>query len=189
MPGIFLQGAVAAVGDEKTAVPPASESSEPVEITADRTSYDKETETLEADGSVVIVQGPVRLTADHAILELLTGNVTATGQVYLVKQTSELWAERLQLNLNTEMGVVTNGRLFTKETNTTVIARQIQRFSEDHYRAKEGSFTNCDVMEGKTPAWRFRFEDVDLEQGDSVYMRKVWFCVNDVPVIPFPTFR
>ncbi|MEC4688496.1 MAG: LPS assembly protein LptD [Nitrospirota bacterium] len=162
---------------------------EPVEISADRLEYTKETETYEAVGSVVVLQGALRLTADHVTLHMLTGILIATGQVHLSKQTSDLWAARLELNLNTEAGVVSNGTLFAKDSNTLVTARLFQRFSEDHYRAKEGSFTNCDAMQGQTPAWRFTFEDVDLTLGDSVYLKNAWFCINDIPLIPIPRLK
>jgi LPS-assembly protein len=63
----------------------------------------------------------------------------------------------------------------------------LQRFSEDHYRVKEGRFTNCDAQKGETPAWRFEFKDLDLRAGDNVAFTGAWLCVNDVPLIPIPT--
>ena len=83
--------------------------------------------------------------------------------------------------------MVTHGRVYLKSTNTSVEGRLIQRFSEDHYRVKEGRFTNCDAQKGETPAWRFEFKDLDLNAGDNVAFTGGWFCVNDVPVIPIPT--
>ena len=52
---------------------------------------------------------------------------------------------------------------------------------------KEGRFTNCDAQQGETPAWRFKFKDLDLNAGDNVAFTGGWLCVNDVPVIPIPT--
>jgi len=113
--------------------------------------------------------------------------VIATGHVRLTDPKADIIAERLELNVNTEAGVVTHGEVYIKASNTTVDGRLIQRFSEDHYRFKEGRFTNCDAPEGETPAWRFRFKDLDLNAGDSLAFKGGWFCVADVPVIPFPT--
>ena len=64
----------------------------------------------------------------------------------------------------------------------------MQRFSEYHYRVKEGSFTNCDAQDGEMPAWRFRFKDLDMTIGDTLGFKGGWFCVLDVPTIPLPTF-
>lgn len=162
-------------------------SAQPIEVTAERIEYVQESETYEAEGSVVIVQGPLRLTADKATLRMLSGVLVATGHAHLKDQTADLWGDRLEVSVNTEAGVVTNGTFFIKPSNTLMTGRLFQRFSEDHYRVKEGSFTNCDAGDGKIPAWRFRFKDADLNVGESVYLRDVWLCVNDTPVLPLPS--
>ncbi len=159
----------------------------PLDITAERIDYLQEQEIYEADGSVVVNQGTMRLTADHMTIQALPGVLIATGHVRLIDPKADLMTERLELNVNTEAGVVTHGRVYLKSTNTSVEGRLLQRFSEDHYRVKEGRFTNCDAQEGETPAWRFEFKDLDLNAGDSVAFTGGWLCVNDVPVIPIPT--
>jgi LPS-assembly protein len=159
----------------------------PLDITAERIDYLQEQEVYEADGSVVANQGTLRLTADHMTIQALPGVVIATGHVRLTDPKADLVTERLELNVNTEAGVVTHGRVYLKSTNTSVEGRLLQRFSEDHYRVKEGRFTNCDAQEGETPAWRFQFKDLDLNAGDNVAFTGGWLCVNDVPVIPLPT--
>lgn len=167
----------------------ASTSSEgpPLDITAERIEYLQESEVYEADGSVVVNQGTIRLTADHMTIQALPGVLIATGHVRLTDPKADLVTDRLELNVNTEAGVVTHGRVHLKSTNTTVEGRLLQRFSEDHYRVKEGRFTNCDAQAGETPAWRFKFKDLDLNAGDNLAFTGGWFCVNDVPVIPLPT--
>ncbi len=159
----------------------------PLDVKADRFDYLQSQEIYEADGSVVVNQGEVRLTADHLTIQMLSGIMIATGHVRLKDSKADVSAERLQLSFNTEAGVITHGRVYLKATNTTVDGRLIQRFSEDHYRIKEGRFTNCDAPEGETPAWRFRFKDLDLDAGDSVAFRGAWLCVLDTPLIPIPT--
>jgi LPS-assembly protein len=194
---VFLS-ASALAEDTAVSAPPAPKtqttvakipgSIEPIVITAERTEYLQGNEVYEADGSVVVVQGSRRLTADHITLFMLTGTLVATGNVHLVDAVSETRADRLELNVNTEMGVIVNGRVYIKESNTLVTGRLLQRFSESHYRAKDGSFTNCDAAEGQTPAWRFTFKDVDLNVGEQVFLHDTWFCVNDYPILKVPTF-
>jgi len=180
-----LCDASAAPAEQKT-LSPQSGAGQPIHITADRIEYFRNTEVYEAEGSVVAQQGPLRLTADHVTIFMLTGAAVAEGHAYLTDQTSDMWADRLELNLNTDTGVVTNGKLFIRDTNTFVTGRLLQRFSEDHYRAKDGSFTNCDAKEGQIPAWRFKFEDIDINAGDRFYGKGVIFCVNDRPFIKLP---
>jgi LPS-assembly protein len=181
-----LTGGAAGNGGSSEATP-TSTGGVPLDITAERIDYLQEQEIYEADGSVVVNQGALRLTADHMTIQSLPGVLIATGHVRLTDPKADLATERLELNVNTEAGVVTHGRVYLKTTNTLVEGRLLQRFSEDHYRVKEGRFTNCDAQEGEMPAWRFTFKDLDLNAGDNVAFKGGWLCVNDVPVIPIPT--
>ena len=170
-------------------VPSTSSGSSPsVGITADSLEFDQLREVYVAKGSVEVVQGEVRLTADQVTLHKLSGQLVATGHVYLRDEISDLWTEQLDININTEAGVITRGEIFLRERNSFVTGRKIQRFSETHYRIKEGSFTNCDAKDGEIPAWRFTFRDLDFDWNESLYGERVWFNINDFPVIPFPTF-
>ncbi len=194
---VFGQSDVSVVELEKVPAPSSSEKGPaeptsqgvPVAINADRIEYNRDREEYHATGAVDITRGPIHLNADEATLQKLTGRLTARGHVHLRDAKTDIWSEALQLNLNTEAGVITNGNIFLKEQNSLVTGRRLQRFSETHYRVKEGTFTNCDAKNGEIPAWRFQFDDIDLEYEDSLFGKGVWFNVNDVPVIPLPTFR
>lgn len=167
---------------------PGPSPDQPIQISADKLDYVKVRDTYEATGSVVIIQGTKKLTADKVTVHMLSGVVSAKGTVHLKDVDSDLWAEELELNLNTSAGVVTNGKLYLKESNTLITGRLLQRFSEDHYRAKDGSFTNCDAKDGEIPAWRFTFKDLDLNVGESLFSNATWLCVNDQPILPIPNF-
>lgn len=160
----------------------------PVEITAERIEFDQEREEYHAIGGVDVAQGPIRLIADTVTFQKLTGRLFAAGHVHLRDGQADVWAEELELNMNTEAGVLTSGRIFGKEQNSFVTGSRLQRYSETHYRIKEGSFTTCDAKDGQIPAWRFTFDDADLDYEDSLWGEGVWFNVNDVPVVPLPTF-
>ena len=172
---------------ESSTVAVKSGTSAPIEVTADHIEYLQNVEMYEAEGHAVIVQGQTRLTADHVTLMMLSGTVIAEGHVHLTDPASHTEAERLELDVNTQAGVLTNGRVFLKQSDTLVTGRLLQRFSETHYRAKDGSFTNCDAIGGEIPAWRFTFKDLDLNVGDGLYARSVRICVNDVPIVPLPS--
>ena len=185
--GMLLPPVGGAAGNGGGAVATTSPGALPLDITAERIDYLQEQEIYEADGTVVVNQGTMRLTADHMTIQALPGVLIATGHVRLTDPKADLATERLELNVNTEAGVITHGRVYLKPSNTLVDGRLLQRFSEDHYRVKEGRFTNCDAQEGETPAWRFQFKDLDLNAGDSLAFTGGWFCVSDVPVLPIPT--
>jgi LPS-assembly protein len=185
--GMLIPPVGGAAGNGGGAVATTTPGALPLDITAERIDYLQEQEIYEADGTVVVNQGTMRLTADHMTIQALPGVVIATGHVRLTDPKADLATERLELNVNTEAGVVTHGRVYLKTSNTLVDGRLLQRFSEDHYRVKEGRFTNCDAQEGETPAWRFQFKDLDLNAGDSLAFTGGWLCVSDVPVLPIPT--
>lgn len=159
-----------------------------VEITAERIEFDQEREEYHATGGVNVTRGSIRLTADDVTFQKLTGHLHAAGHVHLRDGQTDVWAEQLDLNMNTEAGVLTSGRIFKKEHNSFVTGKRLQRYSETHYRIRDGSFTTCDAKDGQIPAWRFTFDDADLDYEDSLWGRGVWFNVNDVPVVPLPTF-
>ena len=161
----------------------------PLRVTAEQTEFDQVTEEFKAVGSVVVTQGPVQLTADQAVLQKLSGQLTATGHVHLKDQVTDVWAEEMTINVNTESVLVVNGKVFLKETGTWLQGRLLQRFSETHYRVKDGTFTNCEADDGQIPDWSFSFQDVDVEQGDSVFAKNVWLNVRNHPVVPIPVLR
>ncbi|MBX3235281.1 MAG: LPS-assembly protein LptD [Nitrospiraceae bacterium] len=169
------------------AVAAPSPTNQPLNVTAERIDHLQEQDIYEADGSVVITQGPFKLTADHVTIKSLPGTLIATGHVHLVDPTSDIRSDQLELNVNTEAGVVTTGSLYVKLSNSYLAGRLLQRMSEDHYRIKDGTFTNCDAGEGETPAWRFKFEDLDVRTGESVAMKRGWLCMNDARILPIPT--
>jgi LPS-assembly protein len=171
----------------QTSVTAQPGTSQPLNITADRIDYLQDLEVYEAEGSVVITQGAIRLTADHVTIRPLTGLLIAVGHARLGDPTADASAERLELNVNTEAGILTNGSLYVRPSNSYLTGRLLQRFSEDHYRIKDGTFTNCDAKDGEIPAWRFQFDDLDVNTGESVAMKGGWLCVNDQRVIPIPT--
>ncbi|MEP6888797.1 MAG: putative LPS assembly protein LptD, partial [Nitrospirales bacterium] len=176
---------VAAEPSSSVAVKPTSGS--PIEITADQIQYLQNLEVYEAEGHAVVAQGQLRLTADRVTLMLLSGTMIAVGNVHLTDPSSDIESEQLELDVNTQAGVLTNGSVFLRQSDTLITGRLLQRFSESHYRAKDGSFTNCDAKDGHIPAWRFTFKDLDLNVGEGIYARSVRICVNDVPAIPLPS--
>ena len=173
------------------ATPERTESDEPspLRITAERTEFDHVTEEFKAFGSVVATQGAVRLTADQAVLHKLSGRLTATGHVHLKDQVTDVWAEELTINVNTESVLIVNGKIFLKEAGMWLKGRLLQRFSETRYRVKDGTFTNCEADDGQIPDWSFSFQNVEVEQGDSVLADHAWLNVRNQPVIPIPALR
>ncbi len=161
----------------------------PLRLTCERLAFDHVNETVNAFNSVVVNHGAVRLTADRATLQARSGRLTAAGRVHLNDGANDVWAERMTLDANMGSGTIMNGRMFLRDSNTWVRSRLFQRFSEMHYRAKDGLFTTCDADDGHVPDWSFSFHDLDVEQGDRVFADTVWLNIRNYPVVPLPMLR
>ncbi len=166
-----------------------SPAASPIRLTCERIAFDQVTEEFKAFRSVVVQRGAMRLTADQATFQKLSGRLTVNGRVHLNDGVSDVWAEEMTVDTNMGSGTITNGRIFLKDTNTWVRGRLFQRFSEMHYRVKDGTFTNCDADDGQIPDWSFSFHDLDVEQGGSVFANNVWLNVRDYPIVPLPVLR
>ena len=163
--------------------------SAPLDITAERIDYRQDQAVYEANGSVVIQQGAITLTADHATIQVLSGILTAVGHVHLTDPQADVTAERMEINVNTEAGVATHAQLYAPTTNSSISGRLLQRFSEYHYRVKDGSFTNCDAQNGEVPAWRFRFKRSGSDHGDTWDPRAGGFVSWMCPRFHYPPSR
>src|SRR4026207_333700 len=101
MLGILLPSVGGAAGTTTSTEGP------PLDITAERIEYLQESETYEADGSVVVDQGTVRLTADHMTIQALPGILTVPGWVRLTAHKGWRRAGRLSCGARCSPGVIT----------------------------------------------------------------------------------
>lgn len=168
---------------------PGSQSVPPLRLTCERIAFDHVTEVFHAFDTVVVDHGAVRLIADQATLQKRSGLVTAEGHVHVTDGANDVWAEKVTVNAKMESGTMTNGSVFLKDTNTWIRSHLFQRFSEMHYRAKDGLFTNCDAGDGQIPDWSFSFHDLDVEQGHGVFASDVWLNIRGYPIVPLPALR
>ncbi len=193
--GILLAGPAAAVAGDAPASTPAtvevsgSQTTPPLRLTCERIEFDRATDIFRAMNAVTVRHGDVRLTADRATLRKRSGILTAAGRVRLTDRARDVRAESITIDTNTESGTITNGRVWLKSTNTWIRGRLFQRFSETHYRAKDGMVTNCDADDGQVPDWSFSFHDLDVEQGGGIFADKVWLNIRGRPIVPLPALR
>ncbi|RPJ08431.1 MAG: LPS-assembly protein LptD, partial [Deltaproteobacteria bacterium] len=134
----------------------------PIEIEADRLSFDKEEQLYQAHGNVAITRGDFSLKAEHARLSGATNELVAWGKVVLREGEDVLECERLEVNLNTRTGKVYDGKLFLKEQNFHVVGKEAEKLGESTYRVREGSFTTCDASR---PPWKFSVRELDITMG------------------------
>jgi LPS-assembly protein len=155
----------------------------PVEIEADQLTYDRDQQLYDAQGGVEIRRGTLSLRADHAQLNMVTKEMTAWGNVVLREGEDVIECERLEVNLNTQAGKIYQARLFLKDQNFHIVARELEKLGENHYRIRDGSFTTCD---GKRPPWKFTAKELEVRVDSSGVAKEPIFYIENIPILYLP---
>ncbi len=155
----------------------------PVHIKSDTLSYDRGKGIFVADGNVEITRGALTLQADRVELNEMTNDVVATGHVVLREGGDLLKCDRLELNLQTQMGSIINGTLFTKEGNFYITGQKAEKLGERTYRVYDASFSTCDIT---SPDWKFKAKRVDVTLEGYAVARGPVFYIRGVPVLYIP---
>ena len=172
-----------ALGSKKIPEFKATREEGPVEIQADRLTYDKDEQLYQAHGNVEIVRGDFSLKADHARLNSTTSELVAWGKVVMREGEDVLECERLEVNLNTRAGKVYGGKLFLKDQNFHIEGKEAEKLGESSYRVREGSFTTCDASR---PPWSFSVRELDVDAEGTGIARGPVFYIEGIPVFYFP---
>jgi LPS-assembly protein len=154
-----------------------------MKITADTLSYDQKLDTYNASGKVRIDWKGTTMFADMVSLRHSDNLADADGNVLFVKGNDTLRGEHASLNMETDKGVVTNGRLFIKQGNFRLSGARLEKTGDEDYHVQDGSFTTCD---GDVPSWKFSAADLNVTREEYATGRHAFFYIKDVPVLYFP---
>ncbi|MBI5561191.1 MAG: LPS-assembly protein LptD [Deltaproteobacteria bacterium] len=163
---------------------------EPVTVTGDSVTYDKNEETYYAEGSVVVVQGATTLTADRVVLDMKAGAAAAWGgvQVNDASQGNYLKSNTLTVDINKDTAVAVSGRLFFTDGNVYIYGDVVRKTGPQTFDADNSVFTTCDCPEGAPPAWSFRSGYSQLEAEGYLKAQNAFFYIKDVPLLYTPYF-
>ena len=155
----------------------------PVHIKSDTASYDRGKGVFVVEGHVEITRGTLTLEADRVELNEITNDAAAEGHVVLREGGDVLKCDRLELNLQTQMGSITNGTLFTREGNFSITGERAEKLGEKTYRVYDASFTTCDIT---SPDWKFTAKRVDVTLEGYAVARGPVFYIRGIPVLYIP---
>ena len=159
----------------------------PVEINADKITYDKAADTYHATGNVEISQPGIILRANEAIMDMATGIATASGSISVVDEGgSTLSAKSFQFNLKDKTAVLANGRLFYREENIHLTAENIKKTGPETYEVGALTYTTCDCPPDESPAWSFETTSAKVVVGDFLTGWNARFYIKGVPVLYTP---
>ena len=187
---LFFLSAFLSFTVEARAEPPTGElftQEAPVEVNADKITYDRSTDTYHASGNVEISQPGIVLRADSAILDMAAGVATAFGSLSVIDEGgSTLTGESLQFSLKDKTAILANGRLFYREDNIHLTADRIDKTGPETYKAARLSYTTCDCPPEESPAWSFEAKSVKVVVGEFLTGWNARFYIKGVPVLYSP---
>lgn len=155
----------------------------PIQVNADRASYDRETNTITVRGNVSVSQGNTRVRADSVSYNTKTGELSAKGKVIVRIGGDVVEADRFKLNLREATGVVYNGKVLLTRNNVYLEGKELEKIGESTYRIKEGSFTTCD---GLNPDWHITGRDLDVTLEGYGTLKHGFFYLKNIPVFYLP---
>ena len=156
----------------------------PVDITAEKMTYDKEEDKYLAEGDVVLIKGGIEIKAEVLTLEGKSNIATAMGDVIVTDVEGNIVrGELLVIDLDKNIGEMNKGKLFFKSGNFHVEGEKITKTGEKTYEIEEGSFTTCNCQ---TPDWSFSGSDVKITDGEFLVSKKNFFYIKGIPVLYSP---
>jgi len=187
---ILFISVLAACAEAPAAEPPTGEiftKDAPVEINADRITYDRAADTYHASGNVEVSQPGIVMRADEAIVDMASGVATASGSISVIDEGgSTLSAKTLRFNLKDKTAILANGRLFYREDNIHLTAENIKKTGPESYTVEALSYTTCDCAPDESPAWSFETTSAKVVVGDFLTGWNARFLIKGVPVLYTP---
>ncbi len=159
----------------------------PVDVRADRVTFDEQSKTYLAEGEVEIVRGVNRIFADRVRLHSETLVAEAEGRVRLNTPGEVLTGQRMLVDMQGGTGKVYNGQIFISSNNFYLRGEEIEKTGKDTYHMRYGSFTTCD---GLNPAWAVSGQDMNVQIEGYGSSKNTAFRIKDYPVIwsPYAVF-
>jgi len=172
--------------------PDVAASDQPVELTADQMTYERELGLVTARGKVEIVQGERILFADTVSYNQRDDIVTASGNVVLQEPTGDvLFADHVQLSDSFKQGVVEQLKV-QLASNARLSATRARREGENRTVLENAVFTRCEECPedpGRAPIWQIKASKVtrDLDE-EIVEYDNAMIELFGVPVLYTPYF-
>ena len=186
--GAFAVAALLMLAASAFAAEPPSED-EPVLLSADEVSYDRDLGVVTARGHVELSQGERILLADTLTYNERTGTVAASGNVSLLEPTGDVaFAEYVELTSGLREGVIRDIRVLLKD-GSRIAANGGRRTGERTEFAK-AVYSPCPLCEEdptRAPLWQLKAVRVTHDQDEHrIAYRDAWLEIYGVPVAYTP---
>jgi LPS-assembly protein len=158
-------------------------SGDAVTIEADSISYDYETDTYHAGGSVVMTYAGGLLTADHVFLDKRRDQARAEGHVVLRSDQDTLEGDRIDFDIKHKTGVAYQGRAFMARNHFYLAGDRIEKTGEFSYIVHDARATTCD---GPCPDWQLAGDKLDVTVEGYGTLKHAKLLAKGIPVLYIP---
>jgi len=173
-------------GGRRRIVRPKPTGSHEVAVDAESLSYDQETDTLTARGSVTLTREDTTLTADEVVYDRTNAIVEARGHVVLTDPEATVEGDFAHLNLEDESGWVEAATADMRESEYVLKAGRIDKKGGPQYSAADPLFTSCKCGGLDRPSWSIGGQQSDVNIRGVGTVRNAILRVKDIPVLYFP---
>lgn len=162
---------------------------ETVTVDADSLTYDREADTLHANGDVVVTVGQSVLAADQIDIDRKSSQADADGSVVVEDPQGRIRAESASFLLEDETGFLEDGEVYLPQSRFQITGARLEKGIGQTYRIWDGTFTTCQCEDG-APDWSIEGDEIDLELGGWGKLRSGRFKIKDQTILylPYGTF-
>jgi LPS-assembly protein len=162
----------------------AEESSQgPVDIEADSIAYDRDLNTYNAKGNVLITYDGGTLKGDSVILNKTTNVAEAEGHVVLKSASDTIEGDKVIFDTVAKTGIVYEGKMFVVKNHFYLKGSSIEKKGEATYNIKQATATTCD---GEAPDWRLVGREINVTIDGYGILKNGRFLVKDIPILYIP---
>ena len=171
---------------------PAAKAPDKLVIDADQLVYNKDKNTVSADGSVqLFYQGRV-LQADHVVYDRATKRVYAEGHAKMTDEHGDVvYGSRFELSDNFREGFIDSVQALTSD-KTRFTSPRAERSGGDVTVLQRGAYTACEPCKDHPewpPFWQVRAARIiENQETHTVYFEDAQILVWGVPVFYMPYF-
>ena len=158
---------------------------------ADSLAYDRNSDTVSAEGNVLITSGDQSLRADKVSWNRLTGEIVAEGVVRLVDgDGNQLFTDRVVLTDGLEAGAMRNLLLAFRQGGR-LAANEATRSAAGDIELGQAVYSTCAVLDEdgcpQSPSWRVTAARVYYDAAlDRIRFRDAWLELFGRRVLPMP---
>lgn len=162
------------------------------EIAADAITHEKKTDSIIAQGAVVIKrheeQAPdsMVIRADWIQYNTALETVRALDNLVINTNGDEITAQKALIDLGEQTGIFHNAVIYRAPNNLYLAGAIIQKTGDNAYWIKDGSLTTCKVPAGEVPPWSIHSKDSQINPGGYARLKHATFRIKKTPIVYVP---